>query len=92
MSISLLFTAALFACGAVALANAASNESIPRITKEEAKAMLGSPELVVVDVRKPSDWDAAEHKIPGAQRREPAKVAQWMNDFSRDKTLVLYCS
>jgi rhodanese-related sulfurtransferase len=68
------------------------NIVIPRITKEETKAMLGSPELIVIDVRQGADWAGSNLKIRGAVRKDSQNLSRWMNSYTPDKTLVFYCS
>ena len=65
---------------------------VSRMTKEELKGMLGNPEIVLIDVRTGSDWNASEFKIKGAVRADPAKVADWIGKYPKDKTLVFYCA
>jgi rhodanese-related sulfurtransferase len=65
---------------------------VPRMTKDELKAMLGNPDLVVIDVRLDREWKKSDSKIKGAIREEPVNIESWANKYSKDKTLVLYCS
>ncbi len=65
---------------------------VPRITKEETKAMLGSPDLVIIDVRTSTDWNSSDSKIKTAVRRVPKEFDKWIDDFPKDKTLIFYCS
>lgn len=67
-------------------------EEAPRITKEDLRAMLGDPDLVILDVRLGTDWEAGKRKITGAIRQNPSEFESWANQYSRDKTLVLYCA
>lgn len=69
-----------------------SAADIKTIDKEGLKAMLSSPDLVVVDVRTGSDWNSSEFKIKGAVRVEPSEVASWAAAYGKDKTYVLYCA
>lgn len=62
----------------------------PRMTKEELKAMLGNPDLIIVDVRLGSDWTGSDLKIKGSVREDPQAIASWANKYSKDKTLVFY--
>ena len=62
----------------------------PRISKEELQAMLGNPDLVIIDDRTGSDWTASEFKIKGAIREDPNKVEAWMDKYSKEKTVVFY--
>ncbi len=71
---------------------AASSEDVPRITQKELKARLGDSNLVVIDVRANADWAGSNLKIKGAIREDPRKVNSWMDKYSKDKTLVFYCS
>lgn len=66
----------------------------PRMTKEELKAslLLGNPDLTIVDARAGGEWVASKEKIQGAIREDPENVRTWSNQYSKHKTLVLYCS
>lgn len=68
------------------------SQEASRITKEEVKKMLGNPEMVIIDVRQATDWNASEVKIKGAVREDPQKVSSWMANYPKDKTLVFYCA
>jgi predicted sulfurtransferase len=70
----------------------ASAQEANRITIEELKGMLGSPDLVIVDVRRDGDWNTGTVKVKGAVREDPEKVETWMSKYSKDKTLVFYCT
>ena len=79
--------AAVFAVASISVA-----ETVPRMTKEELKGMLGSSDLVLVDVRRGKDWDASEFKIKGAVRKDPNGLDKWKGELSKEKTIVLYCA
>jgi predicted sulfurtransferase len=64
----------------------------PRMTKDELKALLGNPEVILLDVRTESDWKDSELKIQGAIREEPGQVNSWSKKYSKEKTIVLYCA
>jgi predicted sulfurtransferase len=68
----------------------AMSQEVPRISKEDLKEMLGKPDVVIVDVRTGSDWNASTSKIKGAVREEADKVDSWIEKYPRDKTLVFY--
>jgi len=80
--------AALFAWQAIGVA--AGREEIPRMTKEELKPLLGSPEVVVLDVR--FGGGNAPTKIAGAVYENPEKVADWSIKYPKENRVVLYCS
>jgi rhodanese-related sulfurtransferase len=74
------------------LTGSAIAAEVPTITKEELRAKLGDPNVVVVDVRQPRDWKASDVKIKGAIRENPGDIAGWADRYPKDKTLVLYCA
>ena len=64
---------------------------IPRITKEEAKSMMGDSNIVILDVREPDDWNKSKEKIVGAMREDPEKdIKTWIGNYSKDKTFIFY--
>jgi len=68
------------------------SQEAPRISKDEVKKMLGSPDLILIDVRRGADWNASTVKIQGAVREDPGNVASWMDKYPKNKTLVFYCA
>jgi rhodanese-related sulfurtransferase len=70
----------------------AAAEEVPRLPADKLKAMMGSPNLVIIDVRTGLDWDNSSRKIAGAVREDPREVKSWAKDYSKNKTLVLYCA
>jgi len=74
------------------LAVSATAEDVPRITKDELKAQLGDPDLIILDVQTQSDWKASVRKIKGAIRENPSEFASWADKYAKEKTLVLYCA
>jgi len=84
---ALAVSLALLAVGSLSFAQEAK-----RMTKEELKAMLDSPDLVVMDVRTGRDWTASDQKIKGALREDPRKVDDWAAKYGKGKTIVLYCA
>jgi len=65
---------------------------VPKMTKEALKAMLGNPDLIILDVRLGNEWNESDLKIRGAVREDPENIVSWANQYSKDKTLVLYCA
>jgi len=76
-------------CGLMAYANSAD---APRMPKGELKAMMGSSDLVIIDVRSGTDWADSDLKITGAVREDPKVFESWANKYPKDKTIVLYCA
>ena len=83
--------AAVLSLGVVlAVVVPAMSQEVPRISKEDLKEMLGKPDVVILDVRTSSDWNASTVKVKGAVREEANKVDSWIEKYPKDKTLVLY--
>lgn len=80
----------LSVCDAMALGSAGKGPS--RMTVEQLKGMLGSPELIIVDVRDPISWSKSDTKIVGALREDPDKVSAWSGEIPKNKTIVFYCA
>jgi len=69
---------------------AAGGDDVPRMTKEELKTLLGSPEVVVLDVR--FEGKNAPKKITGSVFENPEEVDGWFPKYPKGKKIVLYCS
>ena len=77
----------LFAASVAAMA-----ASVPRMTADELKMHLGEADYQVLDVRAGGDWAGSTVKIAGAERVEPRAVDQWVDNYDKEKTIVLYCA
>lgn len=77
---------AVFCAGTQVLGN-----DVPRMLKEELKSLLGTPELILLDVRTARDWKKADAKIKDALREDPNDVSSWSLRYPKEKTIVLYC-
>lgn len=60
--------------------------------KEELNSLIGSGNVVILDVRTGRDWGSSEFKIKGAVRAPAGKFSEWQGNFEKDKTIVLYCA
>ena len=49
----------------------------------------GAP--LVVDVRRPDDFEASEDQIVGAIRRLPAAIDHWQRETPHDRGIAIYC-
>jgi hypothetical protein len=67
-----------------------AGDGVPRMSKEELKGLLGSPDVVVLDVR--LGGGNAQSRIAGALYEDPEKVDSWAGKYPRGKRIVLYCS
>jgi rhodanese-related sulfurtransferase len=74
------------------LAPFAGADEVPRMTKEQLKALLDDPDVVILDVRTSRDWKGSEKKIKGAIRENPKGFESWAHKYPKDKRLVLYCA
>jgi rhodanese-related sulfurtransferase len=77
----------------------AANAAVPRISVHEAKALVGKPDVVFVDLREPPEV-AASGKVAGALAI-PRGLIEFRADpesplhdaaFDRAKTIVTYCA
>ena len=89
--IALSFAMVSLVSGCAELQNK-SPAQVPKMTKDELKARLDDPSILVIDVRVPSSWGKSASKIKGAIRENPEDVLTWSQEYSKDKTIVLYCS
>jgi len=66
---------------------------VPLVTKEQLFTMMAKPDVVILDVRESESWKESKQKIQGAVREDPEKDIQgWVDKYSKEKTLVFYCS
>jgi hypothetical protein len=63
-----------------------------KITIAETGKMLGSSDVVIIDVRNVGGWINSDSKIKGAVREDPTLVGSWSEKYPKDKTIILYCS
>lgn len=63
------------------------------IDKETLRGWLGDPQVFIMDVRSPRDWDSSNSKIEHAHRFDPHKLTpESIRDIPRDKKIVVYCA
>ncbi len=76
-----------------------ANQSVPRITPDEAQKIMGSNDALMVDVRDPSEV-AASGKIKGAvnvsrgmlEFRADPESPYYDQNFRKDRTVIVYCA
>lgn len=91
--LSALFGAVLILMMTVAVGSGAlAADLVPRMEIDELVAKLDSPDIVIYDVRRSSDYDGSESMIKNAERRAYDDVASWADSVPKDKTVVLYCA
>lgn len=64
----------------------------PRMSIDELKGMLGSTDIVLLDVRSGKDWSSSELKIKGAVREDPKAFDSWADKYPMDRKIILYCA
>lgn len=78
---------------------AAAEADVPRISPDDAKMLVGRPDVLFLDVREPAEV-AASGKVPGALAI-PRGLVEFRADpdsplhdagFDRAKTVVAYCA
>jgi rhodanese-related sulfurtransferase len=63
-----------------------------QISPENLYEDIGTASMpLVIDVRRPGDFDTADDQIAGAIRRLPTEVEQWRRNIPRDRQVVVYC-
>lgn len=67
-------------------------QDVPRITKEDLRGKLGSPDIELIDVRSGSDWERSSEKVLGAKRLDPQMFDSWADSLPKDKEIILYCA
>ncbi len=90
-----LILIAIAALGEPSSVSAAAQENVPfpevpRVTKEEVKALLGKPDVVLLDCRPDEQWRTAEQKLPGAIHENPLKVSSWASKYSKESKIIIY--
>ena len=65
-------------------------KSVPIMTKEQLKPMLGSQGLTVIDVRVEEQWRFSNRKIPGAVHENPELFFTWVDKYPKRNTIVFY--
>lgn len=62
------------------------------ITPQQLMTLIGQPPApLVIDVRREAVFRSAPDRIAGAQRRDPATVADWAAALPAAKKIVVYC-
>ena len=63
----------------------------PRMTKETLLPLLDNPDVAVVDVRTPIDWESSDTKIRGAIRIDPdQKLSRIISQLPHKRVLIFY--
>ena len=69
------------------------SDDVPIMTKEQLNAMLGNPDLVILDVRLSSDYFSSDLKIKAAVRPEMGGyIYETALTYPPGKTFIFYCA
>jgi hypothetical protein len=71
---------------------AAEKGNVPEISATRTKELLGQPKTAIIDVRRSRSWWQSGKKILSAVREDPTKVDKWAQNYTKDMTLIFYCS
>ncbi len=66
--------------------------AVGMMSVDQLKGMLGSDNLIILDVRSGKDWSSSEFKIQGAIRANPSEFSTWGDSYPKAKKIVLYCA
>lgn len=65
----------------------------PRISIDELKAKFDNGEdILLLDVRNPTDYAASDSKLPGAVRIPADEVKERANELDSSREVVAYCT
>ncbi len=89
---SIIFWVLIMILMIASAALAAKRGNVELVTKEQLLKMMNEkdPELIILDVRRGTDWRASEFMIKGAIRLDLGKISTIK--YPKDKKLVLYCA
>jgi hypothetical protein len=86
-----LMAAAIFVSGLeLPVLAMGKNVEVPRLTIEELRPLIGTSDVIMIDVRVGDEWKKSNEKIQGAVREEPEKYNQWAVKYPKEKILVFY--
>jgi rhodanese-related sulfurtransferase len=82
----------VFLLAPLSILNAHHVDDISRISKEKVLEMMDQPDVLIIDSRSTEEYDKASQKIKGGMRLNLLKLADFMADVPKSKTLVFYCN
>ncbi len=63
-----------------------------RMEAKELLAEIDSPDIVIIDVRRGSDFNGSELMIKNAVRKAYNDVDSWAKEYKKEQKIVLYCA
>ncbi|MGD0971173.1 MAG: rhodanese-related (seleno)protein [Desulfobaccales bacterium] len=67
----------------------ATRPEAPRLDRETLKTWLSDPQVLILDVRQPHDWQDSDKKIKGAVRQDPNDFKTWAANLPKGEKIVL---
>lgn len=65
----------------------------PRITREDLKLKMDKgQDIIILDVRNPTDYGNSEVKIPGSKRMPLDEIDLRLGELDKKKEVVAYCT
>jgi len=77
-------------CNVALPVQTAAADDVPRISKEEAKSLLGRPNVVFFDARVDKTWKGSSRKILGAVRVDLYDLETQAANYGKDATFIVY--
>lgn len=62
-----------------------------RTIKPEAFIAANDELMVVLDIRRDSDYESSGDIVPGATWKDPTKIDDWIGSVPKDQSVVIYC-
>jgi phage shock protein E len=89
LAIMILAIALLAACGSSPAAQAGPSSLPENVSTSQVKALLGQPDVLILDVREQDEYDAGH--IPGVKLIPSGEVANRLDEIPKDKTVIVTC-
>ena len=61
------------------------------VRPDELEPLLKTEGVLLLDVRRRTDYESEPGRIPGAEWRDPEQVTAWREGLSPDRRVVVYC-
>jgi hypothetical protein len=87
---AIIFLQILLILGHAPRLNASDTKRVTRLSADQVNQLLGKPETVIIDVRKPRSWWRSSKKILTAVREDPSRVDEWEPKYAKTQTLIFY--
>ena len=62
------------------------------IASNDLKPLVANKAVMVLDVRRQNDFDADQVTLPGAQWKNPERLAEWSKSLPKDREVVIDCA